>query len=143
MIIFWNKPNRYHVTEQKILDSGANEVDYDWWQIMKKHPSIIKKLESGLLEEMTEGKSRDEDILSLKELKQPIAKDLVQKTIDLVLLKEWLKAEHRPVIKGALKRQIELIEAPIVPSDGNKVKGITTGQSHHVEVSVQPNSSDI
>src|SRR5690606_29612954 len=99
MIVTNKKPNIIHVNGIR-LKPGVNTVDGDWWAKTRKHPTIQKKLELGLLVEEydaelseirteLDGKDadREADFEHIKTLSVSNASRLVQETVDLELLK--------------------------------------------------------
>jgi hypothetical protein len=141
MIIENSKQTILHINGLKLMP-GVNSVEKKWWGEASKHPTIKKYLDLDILVVKSEKTDKKDDAKALTDFKQNEAKEIVTKTTDLNLLKKWLKEDKRPQVKGALKKQIEILEAPPEYTDNAKAKGVMSGSVDHVELKVTPKASD-
>lgn len=151
MIVINEKPTILHTNGRRLMP-GTNVVEPSWWAKTRKHKSIQKRLELGLIVEETdfeESESLGDDLAPeaarehLKTLKVAQAKALVEDTVDLPLLKAWLEREDRNQVKGVLKRQIERLEEPAEMRDRSKGRQIVTGRGlETIEVTARPDARD-
>ncbi len=122
MIVNYKRPG-VHNAEGIILKPGANAVDVKEWAKVRVHPMIKMAIESGEIVEESEvdesmftTMTKDEDQAGedsiLSGMKIPQAKGLVEETTDLELLNRWKRTENRNQVIGAIKAQLEKVQAP-------------------------------
>jgi len=117
------------------LKPGINTVNGAEWAVARKHPSIVKRIEAGLIVEESDMEENtnenvvlsEADLDHLKLLKVPQANALVKETFDLELLEGWSKKEDRNQVKGTLKKQIELLNEQPQLRDRSQSRQLDTG----------------
>lgn len=126
MLVKWNGLGLLGVNgvdaKTVVLKPGFNDhvTDADW-DVISKHPLVQERLENGSLEVIGSPKKPDASPVEIFcGMKTGAARKAASETIDLPLLKAWLKAETRTEIQKAIKEQIAAIEAPPVYRDNNK-----------------------
>lgn len=140
-----------HVNGKRLIP-GVNTVDVQWWTETRKHPSIIKRMELGIITEETPFKSHakmkpkqatEADFDHLSTMTVANAKRLVAETVDLRLLREWYKREERKPVEAALEKQIEALESDTPMRDRSKSRSVSTGRGpDHVHVEAKPSKVD-
>lgn len=101
--------------ELKIIP-GVNIIDADKWKVAFKHPIVQQLVSLGTLEASDGSKPH----LFLKRLKPKDAMDVVQKTIDVNILRTWDDNENRVQIKHQIARQLKALAAPPEIRDRSK-----------------------
>ena len=87
-----------------VLKPGANEVDTVKWDLFKDHRMTQKFIDVGYIE------PREKGFESIKAMSPREAADMVKLTSDRPALEKMLKIETRPLVKEALKKQLESLE---------------------------------
>lgn len=82
---------------------GINECDAHDLETILKLPSIIARVEKGLLKVLDDGKSQGK-----KSVEEMIA--MIPKIVDKKLLNKIIKTDGRPAVIDAAKNQLSLIE---------------------------------
>lgn len=162
MLVNNTKPTMIHVNG-KTLKPGVNSVDVAFWKKVRKHKTIAKFIDEGTLVEETE-LPEDEEILNdekalqeegignayseedyayLSECKVPQARNVVAETFDPQLLNEWMKRETRNQVKGAIKKQLEVLAEETQERDRSQARQIVTGRGPEiVELQARPSAID-
>jgi hypothetical protein len=90
------------------LMPGANTVNFDDWQAVKKLPLIKLYLDKELI---VEGDTLDGEVKTLAELKPAAAVKLVGETLDKKRLEGWLEVEDRAPVRKAIETRIAVIDS--------------------------------
>ncbi len=154
MIVNLKKPGMVNLGNKVTLKPGPNSVDLKMWKEKRNHPIIKHYIEEGLIveeQDIEEVEAIGEDasaqkkaeIEHLKTLKVPQAKQLVEETTNVELLKAWSDVEDRNQVKSALKKQLEKLTEPAEKRDRAQTRQIVTGRGPEVvEVQVTPGPQD-
>lgn len=95
-----------------VMKPGVNDVPGQFWEQVETHPTVKVWMDEGKLEVLTEdAKTPVEKVLV--GLKPADAVKVVKDTLDSGMLEAWMKTEKRPAVVKALKKQHELLVAPI------------------------------
>lgn len=147
-----NKRETVVTVKGVLLKPGTNKVSASWWSNAKKHKTVAKRLELGMLEVVNEGvddidlgidgdegaESADISGLNARE-----AISVIKETFDLKLLKAWAETESRATVTRAIDAQIEIMTAEPELRDRGQARQIQSGMSvEEIQVTVNPNSSD-
>lgn len=102
--------DRPKVHDHLVLLPGANAVDPDYWDLVKDLETVKiltrKKTRGGF----EVGDPRI-DVSNLGSIgSEDEAKDLVDETVDVDLLKAWRRTEKRPILVKAIEEQLEKID---------------------------------
>ena len=151
MIVNLNAPT-IMVIDGVTLLPGANQVKAAWWAEQKKHKSILRRLEAGMLEEagseeeskgLTPEQETELDFGLLGTLTIPGAKSMVQNTTNPKLLEGWMAREKRNQVKGAIKKQLADLTAPVETRDRSQDRQVATGgEPITVEIEAKPSAID-
>lgn len=85
---------------------GINECDANDLETILKLPSIIARVEKGLLRVIDDGKSSGK-----KSVEETLA--MIPKIVDKKLLNKLIKTDGRPAVVEAAKNQLSLIEVKV------------------------------
>jgi len=143
------------------LKPGVNTVDIEKWRVCRKHKSVKKKLGRGdiieetEIEELEDGSGdfhadenvgdaySEQDYSYLGAINQSQARNVIKETFDTKLLSVWFERETRNQIKGAIKKQIEIMSVPLDERDRNQTRQIVTGKGPEIiELKANPSSID-
>jgi len=91
------------------LAPGINQVAKKDWDICKNLPKIKRLVADGKIKVcVNSDDSENEFAINKVQVKEAVA--VVKKTLNIVLLEEWLLSETRPSLVKAIKEQITLIQ---------------------------------
>lgn len=151
MLIRYEKSSVFHVNG-KVLKPGINKVSPSWWAETKKHKSVTKRIELGILVEETPLEDIEdfgddmvdevavEHILSLNVSN---ARNLINDTVDLELLKAWKEKDERKTVRDAIEKQIATLEAEPELRDRSQSRQVSTGSGPEVvNIEAKPSSQD-
>ena len=121
MVVTLHKDGIVNLAGELILKGGANTVPAKKFAPWKKHPTVMKMVEQGVIEYTEDSDAKDEgEAQHLSALKVPEATSLVKATIDTELLAKWQSVEKRAGVKKAIEEQLKVLaEAPKMRDEGD------------------------
>jgi len=123
MLVEYSKPNvlTLPITAKSgkslksvLLSPGINQVAKKDWDICKDLPKI-KRLVADKKIKVCVNSDDTTNEFALTKVKVNEAVVLVKKTLNLVLLEDWLAGETRPGVVKAIKQQMQHIEEKTTP----------------------------
>lgn len=122
------KDRRPSVEATVVLLPGANAVDPDAMEVIAEYP-IVKVLMQKKHRGGFEVGDPDVDVRTLSSFKDiDEAKEIVDATVDLDLLKSWMRTERREEILKAIEAQLEKIDPRRDPATEDEKATFGEGQ---------------
>jgi hypothetical protein len=104
---------------------GVNSLESAKWDAIKNHPQVLKRIEDGIYEVLSQGdeQTNDGNNENLANFKSPKAIQIVAATFDSSLLKTWEAAEKRKEVKMIIQAQLKKLESPETKPDTSSIQG--------------------
>lgn len=126
-LIHYHKVNLLRIGNLRLMP-GMNQIPEEIWKEAKSHPLIQHRLNSGEITVLAQAKSGVQEKTLKNDLEKKVsetgensnsldsystnqAKDIVQNTFDLNLLRRWQTEETRKAVYKVVEAQIEKIES--------------------------------
>lgn len=121
MLVEYTRPNLLNVWinphEAITLKPGINDVPGPKWDEAKKKRGVRRRIDDGVVVELTNGVESSDEQTALAEMRVGEAVEVIKKTFDVNLLKNWLDSDHRAGVTKACRKQIDLIDEQAKPRD--------------------------